>query len=83
MNTIDVKDRKILYQLDMNARQSFSQIGKKVGLPKTVVSYRVKKMQKNGIINNFYTVIDTFKLGYSSYRIYLGFQYISLLLFVR
>lgn len=77
MNSIDVKDKKILYQLDINARQSFSQIGKKVGLPKTVVSYRVKKMQNNGIINNFYTVIDTFKLGYSSYRIYLGFQYIS------
>lgn len=77
MICIDVKDKKILYQLDTNARQSFSQIGKKVGLPKTVVSYRVKKMQKNGIINSFYTVIDTFKLGYSSFRIYLGFQYIS------
>jgi DNA-binding Lrp family transcriptional regulator len=77
MICIDVKGRKILYQLDTNARQSFSQIGKKVGLPKTVVSYRVKKMQKNGIINSFYTVIDTFKLGYSSFRIYLGFQYIS------
>jgi DNA-binding Lrp family transcriptional regulator len=77
MNIIDMKDKKILYQLDVNARQSFSQIGKKVGLPKTVVSYRVKKLQKIGIIQNFYTVIDTFKLGYSSFRIYLGFQYVS------
>ena len=77
MTILDVKDKKILYQLDMNARQSFSQIEKKVGLPKTVVSYRVKKMQKKGIINNFYTVIDTFKLGYNSFRIYIGFQYVS------
>jgi len=77
MNIIDMKDRKILYQLDVNARQSFSQIGKKVGLPKTVVSYRIKKLQNSGIINKFYTVIDTYKLGYSSFRIYLGFQYVS------
>jgi len=72
-----MKDRKILYQLDVNSRQSFSQIGKKVGLPKNVVSYRIKKLQNSGIINKFYTVIDTFKLGYSSFRIYLGFQYVS------
>ena len=31
MVKIDSKDREILYQLDLNSRQSFAQIGKKVG----------------------------------------------------
>ena len=49
MVKLDVKDRKILFQLTLNSRQSFNQIGKKVGLTKDVVAYRVKKLQENGI----------------------------------
>ena len=72
---IDTKDRKILYQLDLNARQSFSQIGKKVGLSKNTVAYRVNKLEEDGIIKGYYTVIDCFKLGYASLRFYLTLQY--------
>jgi DNA-binding Lrp family transcriptional regulator len=77
MAAIDVKDRKILYELDLDARQSLTQIGKKVGLKKDVVSYRIKRMQDEGIIKNFWTAINTFKLGYQVYRIYINFQYVS------
>jgi Lrp/AsnC family leucine-responsive transcriptional regulator len=77
MVTIDLKDRKILYELDLDARQSLTQIGKKVGLKKDVVSYRIKRMQDEGIIKNFWAAIDTFKLGYQVYRIYINFQYVS------
>jgi len=75
MVKIDRKDREILYQLDLNSRQSFAQIGKKVGLPKTVVAYRINKLKELGAIKNFYTVIDAFKLGYLCFRVYLVFQY--------
>jgi len=74
MVKIDLKDRKILYQLDLNCRQSNTQIGKKVGLKKDVIAYRINRMKKEGIIKNFFTVIDAFKLGYSVYRFYLKFQ---------
>jgi len=77
MVTIDLKDRKILYELDLDARQSLTQIGKKVGLKKDVVAYRVQRMQDEGIIKNFWTAINTFKLGYQVYRIYINFQYVS------
>lgn len=77
MVKIDYKDRKILYELDLNCRQSNSQIGKKVGLKRDVVAYRINKMQDDGIIKNFWTVIDTFKLGYNVVRIYINFQYIN------
>ena len=76
MVKIDLKDRKILYELDINCRQSNTQIGKKVGLKKDVVSYRIKKMQDEGIIKSYWTSIDTFKLGFNVYRIYINFEYI-------
>jgi Lrp/AsnC family transcriptional regulator, leucine-responsive regulatory protein len=77
MANIDLKDRRILHELDRNSRQSYSQIGKKVGLHKNVVNYRVKRMQEKGIISDFYTVIDTFKLGYNSLRFYITYQNIT------
>jgi len=77
MIKIDLKDRKILYELDLNCRQSNTQIGKKVGLKKDVVAYRIKRMQDEGVITNFWTAINTFKLGYHVFRIYINFQYIN------
>lgn len=74
MEKIDLKDRKILYQLDIDSRQSFRSIGKKIGLSKDVVASRVKRLQEGGIIKNFFTVIDSSKLGYTSFRFYLTFQ---------
>lgn len=77
MLKLDIKDRKILYELDLNCRLSNSQIGKKVGLKRDVVAYRIKKMQDEGIIKNFWTVIDTFKLGYNVIRVYINYQYMT------
>ena len=71
---LDLKDRKILYELDINARQSYSEIGKKVGLSKEVVNYRIKSLLNIGLIKSFFTIIDTSKLGYLSFRIFLKFQ---------
>ena len=75
MENINLKDRKILYHLDLNSRQSLSQLGKRVGLPKNVVAYRMKGLIENGIIRNFFTVINPFKLGYTSFGFYLVLQY--------
>lgn len=71
---IDLKDRKILYQLDLDCRQSNTQIGKKVGLSKQVVDYRIKRLIHNKTITRFSSVIDTYKLGLSKYKIYLSLQ---------
>jgi DNA-binding Lrp family transcriptional regulator len=71
---LDLYDKKILYELDMGGRQSFSEIGKKVRLSKNAVEYRVKNLMKEGVIEYFYTVADAYKLGYSGYRVYLHLQ---------
>lgn len=75
MFDIDVKDRKILYQLDLNSRQSLKTIGSKVRLTKTVVQYRIDRLVHAGIIKNFYTAIDFYKLGYINLGIYVNYQY--------
>jgi DNA-binding Lrp family transcriptional regulator len=74
---LDMKDRKILYELDMDARQSISQIAKKVRLSKETVNYRMKQLEKKGIIEGYYAVINSMLLGYSFYRIFMKFQNIS------
>jgi len=77
MEKLDVKDRKILYELDIDSRQSFSQLGNKVGLHKDVVAYRVKKLHEKGIIKNFFTEMNCYKLGYSKAKFYLNYQNIT------
>jgi DNA-binding Lrp family transcriptional regulator len=61
---LDKKDKKILFELDMDARQTSAMIGKKVGLSKEVVNYRIRRLENEKIIMGYYSVIDTLKLGY-------------------
>ena len=77
MQKIDLKDRKILYELDLNCRKSNAQIGKKIGLSRKVVEYRIKRMENEGIIISYWTAINTMRLGYYVYRIYISFQDIT------
>ncbi len=77
MITLDVKDKKILYQLDLDSRQSTNQIGRKVGLSRSTVNYRISRFKENGIIRNYYTLIDPICLGFIPIRIHIKFQYIN------
>lgn len=77
MIKIDLKDRKILYELDMDSRQSFRSIGRKVGLSKDVVVGRVSKLKEIGIIKRFYPRYDTLQLGLNLLRFYFKFQYVT------
>lgn len=71
MYKLDKKDFKILSELDVNARQSNNQIGKKAGLSKEVVKYRIDNLIKNKIILRFYTITNYFKLGIYKFKLYL------------
>ena len=43
------KEKKILSELDANARQSASSIGKKINTSKQVVKYNLERMKKKGM----------------------------------
>ncbi|MFH1605985.1 MAG: Lrp/AsnC family transcriptional regulator [Nanoarchaeota archaeon] len=71
---LDLKDKKILYELDKNSRLTLSEIGKKVRLSKETVFHRINKLIEKGFILRFQTVISTYRLGYQSYKIYFKLQ---------
>lgn len=70
---LDLKDKKILYELDKNARATNSEIAKAVRLNKNTVNYKIKRLEKEGLILAYYTIIDNSKLGYFSFRCYSKF----------
>ncbi len=75
MVKIDLKDRKILYHLYDNSRQSLNNIGKKVGLSKELVRYRINRLQNEGVIQQYTTRINTAALGYGAIRFYYSLQF--------
>lgn len=75
---LDLKDKRLLYNLDLNSRATLNQLSKKVGTSKQVVDYRLKNLIKNKIIKQFYAVINFSKLGYTQYKLYLKFQNVNL-----
>ncbi len=71
---LDVKDRKILSELDMDARQPLSSIAKKVGLSREVVNYRIRQLEQRKVILGYYTVLDTARLGLIYCRILFKYR---------
>ncbi len=71
---LDVKDRKILSELDMGARQPLSSIAKKVGLSREVVNYRTKQLEQKKIILGYFTVLNTAKLGLLYCRMFFKYR---------
>ncbi len=74
---LDLKDKKILFELDKNARLHLSKISKKVRLSQEVVFHRVNKLQERGIIKRFQTVVAISELGYIAPKMYLQLQDIT------
>ena len=72
---LDGLDEKILAYLDNNARTQSTKIAKKLMVNKNVVNYRIKNMEESGLITGYHTLINSYRLGYQAYRLYLRFQY--------
>ena len=77
MVKVDIKDKKILYELDVDCRTSASQIAKKLNISKETVNYRINKMVDNGTIKGFITEVNMAKLGLTTYKVYYQFQYLD------
>lgn len=54
----------ILEELQKNARISFSEIGRKIGLTSPAVTERVRKMEDLGIIDSYKVNLSHQKIGY-------------------
>ncbi|MBT5022847.1 AsnC family transcriptional regulator [Candidatus Woesearchaeota archaeon] len=78
LHKLDLKDKKILFELDKNARISYAQIGKKIGLSTELVHYRVKRLEKTKILTKYQTAVNYSKLGLIHFKICLKYSGISL-----
>lgn len=73
--TIDKLDRMILYELDRDGFQSFSKIGKKLKKGRDVIQYRIHRLEKLKVINNYILTIDYGKLGYLMGAMYFKYRH--------
>lgn len=54
---------KILESLQQNARLSFAEIGRKVGLSTPAAAERVRRLEEAGVITGYHASVNTAKLG--------------------
>lgn len=60
----DAIDSSILRALQRNARESFAEIGKTVGLSATTVAERIRRLESEGVIEAYEVKLSAAKLGY-------------------
>ncbi len=77
VNKLDLKDKKIILELEQDCRQSNHQLGRKVGLSPDVVRYRINRLEKNNIIAWHLTFVNFAKLGYTDYGVYINTQHLT------
>jgi Lrp/AsnC family leucine-responsive transcriptional regulator len=62
--TIDETDRKIVGELQQNARISFAELGRRVSLSSPAVAERVQRLERAGVITGYRAELDPRALGY-------------------
>jgi DNA-binding Lrp family transcriptional regulator len=61
--TLDATDLKILDALQNDARQTYTVIGKRLGIAHSTVYDRMKRMERYGVIKKYTAIIDIDKIG--------------------
>lgn len=60
---MDIIDRKILMQLQINAKQNTKEIANRVGLSITPTYERIKKLEQQKVIKSYVALLDNEKIG--------------------
>lgn len=60
---IDATDRRILTELVADARIPVSELARRVGLSKTPVAARIRRMEEMGLITGYRAMLSPLKLG--------------------
>ena len=60
---LDSLDWNILQALQENAKQTYTEIGRRLGIAHSTVYDHVKKMEKQGIIKKYIAIVDLEKAG--------------------
>ena len=71
---LDVLDKKIIYELDLDSSQTSTLIAKKLGRSKEIINYRIKRLEQKNVLLGYTAIVDMAKLGYFTFRIYIKWQ---------
>ncbi|MBS3158871.1 Lrp/AsnC family transcriptional regulator [Candidatus Woesearchaeota archaeon] len=71
---LDIIDRRIIYVLLVNSRLSATKIAKLLGIPKEKVMYRINRLVEEKVIVEFYTAINTTRLGYDLFMLNISLK---------
>ena len=61
---IDELDLRVLKQMNEDARRSYREIAKALGVSISTVSNRVRRLEQEGVITGYVPVIDPKRIGY-------------------
>jgi Lrp/AsnC family leucine-responsive transcriptional regulator len=64
-NVLDGTDRRILEELQADARLSMSELGRRVNLSSPAVAERVRRLERTGVITGYHAAIDPRTVGYA------------------
>ncbi len=60
---MDAVDKKIVTELQQNAKQNTKEIATKVGLSVTPTYERIKRLENNGVIKKYVALVDREIIG--------------------
>lgn len=70
-------DKSILGELELNARISYSKLGRNIRKSQQRVSYTVNSLMERDIIQKFLTLTDFFKIGILDFRVYFKVNFLG------
>jgi Lrp/AsnC family transcriptional regulator, regulator for asnA, asnC and gidA len=71
---LDLIDRKILYHLDLDSRITFKDLGKKLKVAKETVRFRIKRLEEQGFIKSYLSIIHPSYLNRYHYKLFYKFH---------
>jgi Lrp/AsnC family leucine-responsive transcriptional regulator len=80
MNTekyADKTDLALLSELSLNGRESLTALSGKLGLSKQKLGYRLRGLQRRGVLAGFFAIPNIFRLGFDHFRVFVKFQHLS------
>ena len=74
---VDEIDLALLSELSLNGRESLTRLAGQLGLSKQRLGYRLRGLQRRGVLTGFFAIPNIFRLGFDHFRVFVKFQHLS------